>query len=479
MIEIRNRKMAITQITSHNSGGSNIGCNGNNHHRDKGDMECQMTKQLRELVTSKDVGSIEGLDMDDLFESIVRSGNARRILLEYDDDGMIPLHYALKNGADFKIVEKLLSYKGAAREQATAVIKGGPFRGFYPLHLCCRYGVLFGDRMTKAAALLIQNGAGLAVRSEESEVPLHVCAKYGSTDVARLLVEDFGANINERSRLGITPLMYAASQGRHSIAELLLEQEGIHINARDTFGDNALHHAFQTSLQRLIPNGVDVPQENEPIAYILARNGIDIHARPDDGLDYTLYCSASLNTILSIASSHGDQLPRYLDALVALPDHAMGMLQLPPNVLGELMNAVREYRQDIAEYLAKQQSQGMCPVSKGNRYILARQREKKKKEKGVSSSEGGPASAGRCPFGFTEKDGPMPEWHKKVDTAQGSTALVPQPPQTEHINLQKSELTSSALSIWPVHPIVWHVILWIVIFVTSYAFFHQLDILLQ
>lgn len=359
---------------------------------------------LHDALSAKDESKLD---------SLLENSKIEHWIEEHDSDGMLPLHLALRNGVNVKYVKKMLLINPTIHH-ANAVVKGGPFKGFTPLHLCCRFGAMYGQKTSEAATTVIQYGASVTQNTEEGDQPLHVCAKFGSVGIARLLIEDHGVDINCRSRLGITPLMYSASQGRQDVVDLLIEQDDLQIQLRDSFGDNALHHTFQFGMQRLIPNGIDIPPENESIAYVLVRSGIDIHALPDDRRDYSAYCSSALKAVLTIANSHPEYLPHHLDALLALSNEKMITFHLPPRILGQLITAVDEYRMEIADILEKKIAGGSCPVSLGNRHVLIRQGEKKNKEEENIGSDTRKQDSMRCPLGFTEKDGPLPDGHRPL-----------------------------------------------------------------
>lgn len=405
-------------------------------------------------------GALSANDESEL-DSLLENPEVENWIQKHDSDGMLPLHLALRNGIDAKYVKKIILIDPTFRH-ANAIVKDGPFKGFSPLHLCCRFGAMYGQKITEAAAMVIQYGASVTQKTEEGDQPLHVCAKFGSTDIARLLIEDHGVDINCRSRLGITPLMYSASQGRLDVIDLLIEQDDLQLQLRDSFGDNALHHAFQFGMQRLIPNGIDIPPENESIAYVLARNGIDIHALPDDRRDYSVYCSSALKTILTITNTHQEYLPHHLDALLALSKETLATLRLPPKILGQLITAVDEYRMEVADILEKKLFGGSCPVSLGNRHVLARQGEKMNRKEGNTgnnmSKQDALKNEAKCPLGFTEKDGPLPVGHRPVHRD------ISQEPKYERRN----------------HGVITgHLLVWTCISLLVYALYVQVGVLLQ
>ncbi len=74
-----------------------------------------------------------------------------------------------------------------------------------------------------------------------AESPLHLAAKAGHTDVARMLIRA-GAIVDIRDGLGRTPLMIAASNNHDAIMALLVNS-GANIELRDSQGNTAANYA--------------------------------------------------------------------------------------------------------------------------------------------------------------------------------------------------------------------------------------------
>jgi len=90
-----------------------------------------------------------------------------------------------------------------------------------PLHIAARYGA------TDVVRLLIDAGADVNARGGDGSLPIHDAAFMGHLDTIRLLVER-GAAINDREpRYNATPLGVARYAGHQDIVDYLAEQGGV------------------------------------------------------------------------------------------------------------------------------------------------------------------------------------------------------------------------------------------------------------
>ena len=67
---------------------------------------------------------------------------------------------------------------------------------------------------------LIENGAEVNARDDDSWTPLSRASMNGHTEVASLLIGK-GADVDARDDDGLTPLMWASRSGQTKVAELL------------------------------------------------------------------------------------------------------------------------------------------------------------------------------------------------------------------------------------------------------------------
>ena len=103
-----------------------------------------------------------------------------------------------------------------------------------PLHVAARQG------HAEIAKLLLENGAHVDARGANDYTPLHLAALYGHDEVIKVLIAAH-ATVDARSKDQMTPLG-ASSKGRFAAAKLLLEA-GADVNARATNGWRPLHTA--------------------------------------------------------------------------------------------------------------------------------------------------------------------------------------------------------------------------------------------
>ncbi|KAH7333519.1 ankyrin repeat-containing domain protein [Rhexocercosporidium sp. MPI-PUGE-AT-0058] len=149
-----------------------------------------------------------------------------------DNEGKLPLHRAAAVGKT-SIVNALLKRMGddgvneADGEGATALIRGvqwgsAPDRsGNGAFYYACSYGHIL------VATYLLGQGAHIDERNKEGNTPLHVAAKWGRTEIVKLLLQ-LGADKKVRScqkALGVeegpTPADVARGAGHGGIAKMI------------------------------------------------------------------------------------------------------------------------------------------------------------------------------------------------------------------------------------------------------------------
>ncbi|KAF5907142.1 ankyrin-2-like isoform X17, partial [Clarias magur] len=117
-------------------------------------------------------------------------------------------------------------------------------KGFTPLHVASKYGSL------DVAKLLLQRRAPPDASGKNGLTPLHVAAHYDNQKVALLLL-DKGASPHATAKNGYTPLHIAAKKNQMEIASTLL-QYGAETNTLTKQGVTPLHVASQDGHSNMV-----------------------------------------------------------------------------------------------------------------------------------------------------------------------------------------------------------------------------------
>uniref|UniRef100_A0A3Q3X142 VPS9 domain-containing protein n=1 Tax=Mola mola TaxID=94237 RepID=A0A3Q3X142_MOLML len=109
--------------------------------------------------------------------------------------------------------------------------------GFTPLHVAALHG------RSALVALLIQHGANVNARTNQSATPLHLASQNCHVQVVRYLLE-CNAKLNKKDHYGNTPLILACLCGSLEAATTLLESNAL-VNVANLQGNTALHEAVR------------------------------------------------------------------------------------------------------------------------------------------------------------------------------------------------------------------------------------------
>ena len=131
------------------------------------------------------------------------------------------------------------------------------------------------DNKMEIVKLMIEKGADV---NNGSWTPLHIAARYGYTEIARLLIKN-GATVNKTDEDRWTPLYAAAYNGRPETVKLLLEAWA-DASIKNKISDAPFHIAARKGhtemVKLLIAEGADVSitdgDENAPL-HIAAQKG--------------------------------------------------------------------------------------------------------------------------------------------------------------------------------------------------------------
>uniref|UniRef100_A0A8C3KJ30 Ankyrin 2 n=1 Tax=Calidris pygmaea TaxID=425635 RepID=A0A8C3KJ30_9CHAR len=169
--------------------------------------------------------------------------------------------------------------------QASAFLSPGIFqKGFTPLHVAAKYGSL------EVAKLLLQRRASPDSAGKNGLTPLHVAAHYDNQKVALLLLEK-GASPHSTAKNGYTPLHIAAKKNQMQIATTLLNY-GAETNILTKQGVTPLHLASQ--------------EGHTDMVTLLLEKGSNIHVATKTGLT-SLHLAAQEDkvNVAEILTKHG------------------------------------------------------------------------------------------------------------------------------------------------------------------------------
>ncbi|XP_070553698.1 uncharacterized protein [Ptychodera flava] len=236
--------------------GGNAGENGSKSQN--GDKPDPAERQLRfpmDIFQSCKTGFL--IRVQELVEE-----NGPEILIEYDDKGHTPVHWAALGGhtniirfmVDQKINMDIASKNElqprpihwAAVNGHTAVVdillQSGvnidtiDAKGCTALIIACQYG------QTMLAGYLMGKGARLQLCDKEGDNALHWAAFKGYCELTRLLVYS-GFNPRQKDNFGQTPLHLACISGDLLSVEMLCEQDGVDLEIEDNNGKTPLELA--------------------------------------------------------------------------------------------------------------------------------------------------------------------------------------------------------------------------------------------
>lgn len=157
-----------------------------------------------------------------------------------DSEGWAPLHLAVIGGHPLTTQALLDSEKWQGTQNSGTVIRRNSPRSSAVLALATK------SNFVDIVRILVKSGVDINYQDEQGETALHVAARFGHADCARLLVagsKDQFINVElSETTYGWTPLFIACVDGHLPIVEILVDA-GADYEKLDTSGWSAKEHA--------------------------------------------------------------------------------------------------------------------------------------------------------------------------------------------------------------------------------------------
>jgi ankyrin repeat protein len=172
------------------------------------------------------------------------------------------IHDAATKG-DFATVRAIL-------EKQPEMVNARDNDGQTPLHIAAKNG------RTEVARILLEKRADVNAKDRLQGTALHWAVAFGQPDVAEVLLAK-GAEVDATMKTGFTPLHYAAWTGRKDLAEMLITK-GAAVDRKSTSGCTPLHLAASRGKREvaklLVAKGARTDIKDEtgttPLAYAIA-----------------------------------------------------------------------------------------------------------------------------------------------------------------------------------------------------------------
>ncbi|WP_265027666.1 ankyrin repeat domain-containing protein [Wolbachia endosymbiont (group B) of Chorthippus parallelus] len=134
--------------------------------------------------------------------------------------------------------------------------------GWMPLH----YAVDDSPEDLNFIKFLTEKGADINAKDSDGNKPLHIASDHGYRDIVNFFLDEKGLSVNDQGKDSWTPLHYAANKTHLELGKALVEKEGIDINARDKGRKTPLHHAaskgYLNFVKFLVGKGANINAED-------------------------------------------------------------------------------------------------------------------------------------------------------------------------------------------------------------------------
>lgn len=194
------------------------------------------------------------------------------VLLMRDDDGRVPLHWAVSFQNE-EIALYLLSHM-----ETVDIDELKDKAGWTPFHIACAVGnmnivielcnrrlkpdmnlstvqgitalhLAVSKKHMEVCKFLVDNGASVRIKDKKLQIPLHRAAAAGSMGLIELLCKA-QSPINVQDYQGWTPLFHALAEGHGDVAVLLVNQYYADDQLEDHDGKKALDVALDDKVRK-------------------------------------------------------------------------------------------------------------------------------------------------------------------------------------------------------------------------------------
>ena len=199
----------------------------------------------------------EGFERKKLFQGLLEAADAGRAA-EYDENGQLPLHVAVWNGAPAEVVKTLLAAHPEAAQQTMDRSE------WLPLHVA-----LQAKASPKVVQMLLEAHPGAAsTATVYGWLPLHVAARRGaSAEIVDALLAVEPAALAALAESGDTPRMLALKYGQHASSyalqaaeERVSQAQAEERRAAERRGWDDADRAQKSELQRIVTERVEEVQ---------------------------------------------------------------------------------------------------------------------------------------------------------------------------------------------------------------------------
>ena len=214
-------------------------------------------------------------------QELLESSDPFKAVVQRDDDGRVPLHWAVSIQSD-AIIKLLLPYmKSVDIDTLTDEA------GWTPFHISCSIGLLdivdqlynnnpdarpnldlqtsqgvtalhlaVAKKHLEVCKYLIKLGASVRIKDKKGQIALHRAAAVGSIGVVEFLCSTAKSPVNWKDASGWTPLFHAIAEGHADIAVLLVNKFSADYEVEDSDGKKPIDVAPSESVKEYFSKNI-------------------------------------------------------------------------------------------------------------------------------------------------------------------------------------------------------------------------------